>query len=150
MNNIKIGSCFYCRNCTNNRQEDRQWLHDCLVGVENDVFDGSEDIRNCPKADPRHGFQMGGYYTHMWFETDPITTPKEVEEYGIEVVRDRCLTWTIQGDLEFPISDEDRATKKPIEIHICDFTQIEEWVKIWGKELRRRGWIVDDETALRD
>lgn len=130
----KANACWYCRNVGKSTVKIGDgWSHDCKFGIENTGFDDKKSIRDkCDKYDPREGFQMGGYYTHMWFEG------------GFEEV-DGCLEWVIQGDLDFPISDDDEE-KKPIKIHICDFKQIEDWVKFWGKELRRRGWISDDEA----
>ena len=76
------------------------------------------------------GFQIGGYYTDMDFEIDNYCTDM-----------DPCLRWLIFSDGEFP---RDAAE---IEFHICDFRQIERWVKYWGKELRKRGWITEDGDA---
>jgi hypothetical protein len=54
---------------------------------------------------------------------------------------DGCLEWIIHGDGEFPSDDP----KVWIQFHICDFKQIEEWIKVWGTELRKRGIVVDEE-----
>lgn len=72
----------------------------------------------------KQGFQIGGYYTHMWFEQDGD-----------------CLTWHIEGDGMFP------TPGRTIEFHICDFRQIEKFVKLWGRELRKRGWIAEATPA---
>lgn len=135
----KANACWYCKNVCNSRAEMPGWSHDCKLGIDNTGFDDTKKIaEQCNKFDPRKGFQMGGYYTHMWFEYSG-TPPSE----GGEI--DGCLEWVIQGDLEFPIPD-DEPEREPIKIHICDFTQIENWVSFWGKELRKRGWVSDDEA----
>ena len=67
------------------------------------------------------GFQIGGYWNKMHFEDDG----------------GGCLKWHIHGDGQFPSDNESDW----IEFHICDFTQIEEFVKFWGKELRKKGLI---------
>lgn len=130
----KARACFYCRNCGKSKLDIPGWSHDCKLGIDNIGFDDENKIAElCKEYDSRKGFQMGGYYTHMWFEY-----------YGTAICDggevDGCLEWVIQGDLEFPISD-DNLERKPIKIHICDFGQIENWVSFWGKELRKRGWI---------
>ncbi len=130
----KAMACWYCRNVCNTRNDGSGWTHDCKLGIDNTGFDDvSKLAEQCKSFDMRKGFQMGGYYTHMWFEYDG-TLP---EEGG---AADGCMNWVIQGDLEFPIQDEDTQSE-PMRIHICDFEQIEEWVAFWGKELRRRGWV---------
>ena len=142
----KGDACFYCRNSTNGRPDTIGWIYDCKLGIDNrDLNGGSNVAATCPGFDPRIGFQMGGYYTHMWFETDPPTTQDEIDKHGIELTQDRCLTWIIQGDGEFPIGESNVMQRARLEFHICDFTQIERFVEFWGKELRKRGWIADKE-----
>lgn len=134
----KGDGCFYCKNSTNARplgysfeesladpKDKSGWGYDCKLGIDNSELDGipAEMGAKCPKFDPRVGFQMGGYYTHMWFEEDGD-----------------CLTWVIQGDGEFPI-DENDAERKFLRFYICDFEEIEMFVKFWGDELRRRGLV---------
>lgn len=75
-------------------------------------------VSACPGGEPREGFQIGGYYSHMWFEPEGS-----------------CLNWNICSDGEFPT---DQPT---IQFHICDFTQLERFVAFWGKELRKRNLI---------
>lgn len=102
--------------------------HRCSKGLpmpdqQPDIED-AEIVRQCPGGDPQLGFQIGGYYSHMWFEGDGS-----------------CLEWRICSDGEFP-------TDKPeISFHICDFEQIERFVEFWGKELRRRGLIETDDDG---
>jgi hypothetical protein len=78
-------------------------------------------VMDCPGGNVRYGFQIGGYYTHMHFNQDG---PK-------------CLSWhmSTKGKPDYDYDEE---------FHICDFRQIEVWVKFWGEELRRRGWIRED------
>lgn len=117
---MKNNKCFYCLNHGEGVAADNKgWYHPCKLGVEND---GMQDITKCEKYMPNNGFQIGGYYSHMHFEQD------EHED---------CLTWVIHSDGEFPTDDEDAMTR----FHICDFEQIERWVKFWGKELRKNGMI---------
>jgi hypothetical protein len=128
----KGDACFYCLNCIASKPDKVGWIHDCKLGIDNTGFDDREIIaEQCNSFQPRDGFQMGGYYTHMYFERE-----------GNEV--NPCLNWVIQGDLNFPIPDGEQE-RQPIKIHICDFHQIEEWVQLWGIELRKRGWINDEE-----
>ena len=135
----KGDACFYCRNAISGRvlndgnfQEVLKnpsvggWGYDCRLGLENESLNGGPRVAaSCSGFDPRIGFQIEGYYTHMWFEKKP---------HG-------CLTWIIQGDGEFPVSDDD--AEELLEFSICDFTEIENFVRFWGKELRKRGWIAD-------
>lgn len=124
----KGNACFYCRNSGESEPAHPDgvgWIHSCKFGIDNTGFDEIDTIaEQCGKYSPRFGFQMGGYYTHMWFE--PESCEPEDDCMGI------CLEWCIQGDLEFPTEE------KTIKIHICDFTQIERWVEFWGEELRKR------------
>jgi len=120
----RADACFYCRNSGELIPDDIGWIHTCKFGINNTGFDEKDTItEQCDKYSPRFGFQMGGYYTHMWFEPECCQPEDDCT--------DTCLEWHIQGDLEFP-------TEETISIHICDFTQIEAWVKFWGKELRKR------------
>jgi hypothetical protein len=125
----KGDGCFYCRNCGESTpSKSTGWDYKCKLGMSvSPLTDkGVEGVLECPKGKPRVGFQIGGYYTHMWFEG-------ETEEDNC------CLEWMIQSDGEFPRDYPD------IQFHICDFSQIERFVEFWGKELRRRGVIKDDE-----
>lgn len=142
-------ACFYCRN---SRQVPGQGHvpdpeYTCLKGLPKAHLIGDVGFATeCLQFNPRIGFQMGGYYTHMWFETDPTYTPEEFVEFGPEIVQNSCLTWYIQGDGEFPIPDEEVGQPgKMLEFHLCDFTQLEDFVNFWGAELRKRGWIYDDD-----
>ena len=126
---MKNNNCFYCLNGGKGiLAEDGGSYHPCLKGISNE---GLQDVKSCPSHEENKGFQIGGYYTHMHF------IPYGAPEPGV------CLTWTIHGDGDFPTDDP----SKFISFHICDFKQIEEWVKVWGIELRKRGWI---EEALKD
>lgn len=144
-------ACFYCR--AGRRVDGQGHIPDpeyvCLKNQPNaHLVGGIEAAGQCPQFDPRVGFQMGGYYTHMWFETDPITTAEEVAAHGPKVAQNRCLTWYIQGDGEFPIQDGDvEAGYKMLEFHLCDFRQLEDFIKFWGTELRKRGWIYDGDNG---
>ena len=90
---------------------------------------GKSDVElvvECPGGEPQEGFQIGGYYSHMWFERQD-----QLEANG-------CLEWMICSDGEFP-SDTPET-----QFHLCDFRQLEQFVAFWGKELRRRGWVSDE------
>ena len=126
MTRISKGSaCFNCRHCCNSRfsRTGTGWDHDCALGIDNAELN---NMMTCPSVDPRVGFQLGGYYSHMWFEN----------EYGD---RNGCLNWHIESDGEFPTNED--APDRVINFHVCDFRQIEAFVEFWGKELRRRGWV---------
>ena len=119
-------ACFYCKHSVNISNG-----YACSLGLDNSIPElsdetaGKEAILVCPEADPKWGFQIGGYYTHMWFELSDGVPP------------DACLTWHIQSNGEFIKEDG----QEHIKFHICDFRQIEEFVKLWGDELRKRGWV---------
>ena len=136
----KSEACFYCRNCGESEIDKISWRYNCKLGIDNTGFDDAKIIsEKCQGFNPRNGFQMGGYYTHMWFERgDKARFPPP------EGGETPCLEWIIQGDLKFPIPNN--VQREPTRIHICDFTQIESWVEFWGKELRKRGWISKDIT----
>lgn len=129
---MKGDACFRCRHQTNHRIdfiEDANGhkvpnghAYDCALGIDNTNLNGGLEVAmTCPSCEPMKGFQMGGYYTHMWFEDD-----------------EGCLTWVIQGDGDFPteLGDEE----KQMRIHICDFGQVEEFVEFWVKEFEKRKW----------
>ncbi len=133
-------ACFRCRHGGRQLGEHRSHgstsIFNCALGIDNSMMNGGiEQVLACPKGDPRVGFQIGGYYTHMWFEYDG-TPPAEGGNPN------SCLEWMIASDGEFTTEDD----KPGIEFHICDFTQIERWVAFWGEELRRRGWITEDDA----
>lgn len=122
---MKSNECFNCLNHSDGKlAENKGWYHPCKLGITNE---GLQDCTTCPSYGMNSGFQIGGYYTHMHFEANGS------EPNG-------CLEWIIHGDGEFPKSDPSEFIK----FHICDFRQIEEWVKEWGIELRKRGLVVDD------
>lgn len=119
------GACFYCRHHTNGRIEESGWSYDCKLGIDNRDKNGYvEDVIACEKGAPQIGFQIGGYYTHMWFESNDNDT-------------DPCLEWIICSDGQFPVDDD----KDGIGFHVCGFYQLEHFVEFWGKELRRKGII---------
>jgi len=124
-------ACFYCRNSKNGRPDEIGWKYDCALDIDNsEMNDGIEQVVECPKGKPRQGFQLGGYYTHMWFEAECQNVPPEPGQ---------CLSWTIMGDGEFPIADGEDT--EPITFHICDFEQIEEFVEFWRGELEKQGLL---------
>lgn len=94
-----------------------------------DISD-ADIVSACPGGAPTEGFQIGGYYSHMWFESENNSP-------------DDCLTWVIGSDGEFPTIEKE----KRIELHVCDFRQIERFVAFWGRELRKRGVITDSASA---
>lgn len=85
--------------------------------MEKDVSN-AEIVAKCQGGEPRLGFQIGGYYSHMWFEEDGS-----------------CLLWKICSDGEFPTNEPQ------IVLHVCDFRQIERFVEFWGRRLRETGLI---------
>lgn len=126
---MKNNNCFNCLNHDQNNfipADDTGWYIPCRLGIKNE---GLQDIKHCPQYNPNNGFQIGGYYSHMHFEQDG-----------------GCLKWIIHSNGEFPQNDPEQF----IQFHICDFRQIEEWVKFWGKELRKRGWIQKDEEDIKE
>lgn len=105
-----------CTECLNHEYDPEETT--CKLKLNNENL---KRIRDCQYYEANKGFQIGGYWTHMHFELSGENSS--------------CLEWFIHGDGEFPSNEE------CIQFHICEFRQIERWVKFWGKELRRRGWI---------
>lgn len=117
---MKNNNCFYCLNHNAGKgvlAENTGWYHQCTLGIKNEDL---QEVEKCPSYKPNKGFQIGGYYTHM-----------DIKPHG------DCLIWTIHGDGEFPKTDPSEF----IELHICDFEQIEYFVEFWGKHLREKGII---------
>ena len=124
---MKNNECFYCLNHLLDKgvfAENTGWYHPCKFGISNE---GLQDIESCPRYEPNRGFQIGGYYTHMYFE------------YNKNKAND-CMEWVICSDGKFPRTNEDEF----IRFHICDFRQIEEWVRFWGDYFRKIGVVVGD------
>lgn len=126
-----------CFNCLNSRKVDAfepreggGFHHQsrCAKGLRQPDaergVDSDEIMMRCPEVSPSVGFQIGGYVSHTWFENGG--------DGG-------CLDLVIASDGEFPTDGEG------MRFHLCDWRQVEEWVAFWGKELRRRGWVVDDD-----
>lgn len=138
--------CFYCRRYTNKTAWKSTLIGNivefnpipgprqfCQLGLDTSKIDSLEDVVACPKGEPQLGFRIGGYYRHMWFEGDI----PQVFENGSRI--GGCLEWfiggVIGGETDFS------GTGNVMEFHLCDWKQIERWVKFWGRELRRRGWV---------
>jgi len=132
-------ACFYCRHHTHARAHVGDgWSYDCKFGIDNSQMNGDvEDVLKCEKGSPQFGFQIGGYYTHMRFEPEDIG----------ELEPNCCLEWIIMSDGSFP-TNEDMQTQS-IVFHVCDFRQIEEFVSFWGKRLRQKGIVKDDDKQDR-
>jgi hypothetical protein len=127
--------CFFCRKHAKGFiVKEGGWHHRCGEGLENI---GLKDIEKCPKYAPNVGFQIGGYYSHMYF--DPEGPGYERDSYS----GNPCMTWTMESDGMFPTDDPARMLK----FHICDFEQIEEFVEFWGKYLRAKGIIAPREPT---
>jgi hypothetical protein len=123
---MKSNECFDCLNQGKGiLAENDGWYHPCKFGHKNE---GLKDIATCEDYSPNKGFQIGGYYSHMHFEYE--------KDAG-----DQCVEWIIHSDGKFPTDKEEDFIK----FHICDFTQIEEFVKFWGKKLREDGVIAVDD-----
>lgn len=123
---MKSNECFYCKHHDRENAvlaEDNGWYHSCIKGIKNE---GLKNIKECPGYYPCNGFQIGGYYSHMYFEADGVN---------------ECMEWVIESDGAFPTKDK----KDFIRFHICDFEQIERFVKKWGDYLREKGYITGDE-----
>lgn len=119
----KGSGCFKCRNSCNPKVEQGAgWSYDCKLGIDNIKINSMKDVVKCEHGAPRLGFQVGGYYSHMWFDVEP--------EEG-------CLEWVICSDGDFPEDNPDAF----IRFHICDFEQIETFIKFWRSELERQGLL---------
>ncbi len=132
---LKGTACSYCSHSINGKVTVGEgWSFDCDLGIDNSQINGGpEKVMECPKADLRFGFQIGGYFSYMYFER------------GDGVPND-CIEWILGSDGEFPTEDKEKS----IQFHICDFRQIEKFVAVWGKELRRRGWVTDEDDGNLD
>ena len=117
---IHNSACYHCRNSENGRIIEPGWAYDCKLNLDTSNMSGGSPSKviECPGGDVKYGFQVGGYWTNMWFEKESTCN--------------QCLRWITN------IKDEDEL---PISLHICDFEQLEEFVEFWRKELERRGWI---------
>lgn len=126
---MKGSACFYCQHSTNRRPDVIGWKYDCQFHLENTEMNGGvEDVIACSHGVPRVGFQIGGYYSHMWFEPEIHHNTPEPGQ---------CLRWIIASDGQFPTDDPDNM----IEFHICDFEQLERFVRFWREELERKGLL---------
>lgn len=115
-----MGECF---NCRNRKEKSPMEAEECLRGHTTYSVKSVKELSICSDFNPRVGFQIGGYWSHMWFTQE---NPGHI---------DTCLKWNICSDGEFP-------TDKPaISFHICDFEQMEKFIEFWRWELERRGWI---------
>lgn len=115
-----------CSNCRNVKElKSLTDAYECKLGLP--VIHGNlMRMITCPEALPKVGFQIGGYYSYMWFE--------DIRGSG-ERDPDACLEWQICSDGEFP-------TESPkIEFHICDFEQLERFVEFWRYFLEYKNWI---------
>ena len=123
---MKNNNCFYCLHHKDGvRAENKGWYHPCKFGIKNEDL---QNIEKCEKYEPNNGFQIGGYYSHIHFEYDKETS-------------NECMEMIIHSDGEFPTEER----KEQIKFHICDFRQIENFVKIWGEYFRKTGVINDKE-----
>lgn len=122
---MKFNNCFDClHHGERERGEPYGFYYSCKLNIENN---GLEDTKSCPSYSMNQGFQIGGYYSHIHFECN-------------EEVPNECMEMIIHSDGEFPTED----TEKQIKFHICDFRQLEYFVKVWGDYLRKKGVIDDD------
>lgn len=124
-----MGECFNCRN----REEKRPLNPEvCRKGHKPLTCKSVKDLSMCPDFSPCVGFQIGGYWSHMWFTSE---NPGHV---------DACLRWHICSDGEFP-------TETPgMSFHICSFVQLEKFVEFWRWELERQGCISPRQTSEED
>ena len=125
-------SCGGCWKCRNSREVEAKTINSLLGPNDNGSRCGKghthtepmtlESCEQCPDFAPRVGFQVGGYYSHMWFE---------------QIGKD-CLEWIMQTDGDFPIHDDDNPNgRQPLQLHLCGFQQLEAFVNFWGRWLRK-------------
>lgn len=119
---MKNNDCFNCLNCGEGKlAENTGWYHPCKLNIENE---GLKNVKECKSYSPNKGFQIGGYYSHIHFE------------YNKEKV-DECMEMIIHSDGEFPKEDSEYQIK----FHICNFKQLEDFVKEWGEYFRTIGVV---------
>ena len=120
-----MSACFHCRHSIEKTDLTLHGrLYTCQKGHQLLKSESPYDVANCPDGAPQFGFQIGGYWSHMWFEkSSPHNT---------------CLEWIICNNGDHPTSEPST------QIHICDFKQLENFVAFWGKYLREKGCIEND------
>jgi len=117
-----------CSSCQNHGKselaENTGWYSECKLGLPND---GLRDIASCESYIPNTGFQIGGCYSNIHFEYEKdIPNP--------------CMEMIFHHDGEFPTENKEEQ----MVFHICDFTQLEHFVKVWGDYFRKKGVIKDN------
>ena len=124
---MKNNNCFYCLNHKEGQLADNTgWYHPCKLNIKNE---GIQNVKECPSYSPNIGFQIGGYYSHIHFE------------YNKDLPND-CMEMIIHSDGEFPTDDTD----KQIQLHICDFKQLEQFVKEWGEYFFFFFFVTDEDN----
>ena len=121
---MKNNNCFNClHHLDGELAKNTGWYLPCKFGIENE---GLKNIKDCPSFEPNTGFQIGGYYSHIHFEYD-------------KNIPNHCMEMIIHSDGGFATEDKE----KQIQLHICDFRQLEHFVKEWGEYLRKIGAVND-------
>ena len=124
---MKVNKCFDCINHDpedhDNVKDEPGWYHGCKLKIPNE---GLKSIIDCKSYEPNKGFQIGGYYSQVHFELGS----KEPNP---------CMEMFIHSDGEFVTHDESEM----MQFHLCDFRQLEDWVKFWGDHFRKKGVIID-------
>lgn len=119
---MKNNNCFNCLNRGEGElKEITGWYYPCKLDIQNENI---QNIKECSSYIPNNGFQIGGYYSHIHFE------------YDKEQI-DKCMEMIIHSDGKFP----EEEPENQIQFHICDFKQLEEFVKEWGEYLRSIGVV---------
>lgn len=121
---MKNNECFDCLNHGKGFfAENTGWYHQCKHGIENE---GLQNVKECKKYSPNTGFQIGGYYSFVHFE------------FNKTKVND-CMEMIIHSNGEFPTE----VAAEQIQLHICNFKQLEHFVKEWGMYFRKIGVVKD-------
>lgn len=117
---VMVKDCFYCLH-SKSEYISNNVTHSCLKGLDNSTL---KDVNECDDYYPSQGFQIGGYYSKIHFEFE-------------KGENNTCCEMVIHSNGEFPTEN----TESMIKLHLCDFEQLEEFIDVWGKFLRKKGVI---------
>ena len=123
---MKNNNCFYCLNHLDGElAENTGWYHPCNLGIKNEDL---QNVKECENYFPNTGFQIDGYYSHVHFEFNKLQ-------------KNSCMEMIIHSNGEFPTEN----SHEQIQLHLCDFRQLEHFVKEWGEYFRKIGVVTDKE-----
>lgn len=109
---IKGSACFYCENSIQGSDG-----FTCELELDNSHLDGGINTAIlCENVSLQYGFKIWDRYTHMTIKKDG-----------------HCLEWNIKGDGR----DPQELPENQLFLHICDFEELEKFVKFWREQIDR-------------